>query len=127
MGRAFRASDGELLWEHLDLDEGIFTYPVVGRLSEGAPLSVVVGVGSLCGHPWISHLMGWWRMTWLSTIMLQASSAIFLVVLTFLRMRYEASFLRHFIKAGFIAFVITVVVNQYNFHKQAPYFDPPRM
>merc|ERR1712032_494616 len=50
MLRSYRISDGGLHWEKA-VEQGIFTYPVVGVLNEGAPLSVVVGVGSLAGMP----------------------------------------------------------------------------
>mmetsp|Transcript_70473 Transcript_70473/g.183548 ORF Transcript_70473/g.183548 Transcript_70473/m.183548 type:complete len:563 (-) Transcript_70473:73-1761(-) len=48
---AYRVSDGELVWNRSGLEQGIYTYPVVGRLAEGAPLSVVTGVGSLAFFP----------------------------------------------------------------------------
>jgi len=48
---SYRVSDGELVWNRSGLEQGIYTYPVVGRLAEGAPLSVVTGVGSLAYFP----------------------------------------------------------------------------
>eukprot|EP00747_Dinoflagellata_sp_TGD_P197303 gnl/TRDRNA2_/TRDRNA2_68510_c0_seq1.p1 gnl/TRDRNA2_/TRDRNA2_68510_c0~~gnl/TRDRNA2_/TRDRNA2_68510_c0_seq1.p1 ORF type:complete len:328 (+),score=31.74 gnl/TRDRNA2_/TRDRNA2_68510_c0_seq1:80-1063(+) len=49
---AFNIKDGQLLWEHKDLEAGIFTWPVVAQLGENAPLSVITGVGSLAGFPY---------------------------------------------------------------------------
>jgi len=48
---AFSVSDGQLLWENTTLHAGIFTWPVVAQLEEGAKLSVVTGVGSLPSFP----------------------------------------------------------------------------
>jgi len=47
---AYRIADGTLLWSR-SLEQTPYTYPVVGRLREGAKLSVVTGVGSLGMFP----------------------------------------------------------------------------
>mmetsp|Transcript_9682 Transcript_9682/g.30809 ORF Transcript_9682/g.30809 Transcript_9682/m.30809 type:complete len:561 (-) Transcript_9682:84-1766(-) len=48
---AFRVADGQLLWENTSLHAGVFTWPVVAQLEDGAKLSVVTGVGSLASYP----------------------------------------------------------------------------
>jgi len=48
--RAFRVSDGTVLWEK-EFEQTPYTYPVVGHLQEGGPLAVVTGIGSLGFFP----------------------------------------------------------------------------
>eukprot|EP00747_Dinoflagellata_sp_TGD_P146453 gnl/TRDRNA2_/TRDRNA2_176695_c0_seq1.p1 gnl/TRDRNA2_/TRDRNA2_176695_c0~~gnl/TRDRNA2_/TRDRNA2_176695_c0_seq1.p1 ORF type:complete len:534 (-),score=10.61 gnl/TRDRNA2_/TRDRNA2_176695_c0_seq1:138-1553(-) len=48
---AFNVSNGKLMWEHTNLEAGLWTWPVVARLAENAPLSVVTGVGMLAAQP----------------------------------------------------------------------------
>eukprot|EP00747_Dinoflagellata_sp_TGD_P166477 gnl/TRDRNA2_/TRDRNA2_189317_c0_seq1.p1 gnl/TRDRNA2_/TRDRNA2_189317_c0~~gnl/TRDRNA2_/TRDRNA2_189317_c0_seq1.p1 ORF type:complete len:551 (-),score=26.76 gnl/TRDRNA2_/TRDRNA2_189317_c0_seq1:74-1726(-) len=50
---AFNVSNGNLMWEHRDLEAGLWTWPVVATLHEGGPLTVVTGVGMLAGHPYV--------------------------------------------------------------------------
>lgn len=48
---AWNVSDGALIWNVSGLEQGIYSWPALGRTSEGAGRSLVVTVGSLGSYP----------------------------------------------------------------------------